>query len=154
MKHWIGNRLAVLSTAAALGIAAQVSAQQGEKRGTEKTRDAVQVIDTTEGLALDEAQKVHVRITNDLVPTRSVIVSVFGGTRPEYALGTVLSNETKEWVVDSRAYAGGMRLVATSGAHDVRVSRRIHVTNFASVRWGLTTGIVRVERIAPKEDAR
>lgn len=151
MMRTITSRLTALSAIAVFGIAAGVQGQQTEEKGATQ---AVDVVDTTEGRDLDPSQTVRVRITNDLVPTRSVIVSVVGGTRPEYVLGTVLSNETKEWVIDTRPYVGGLRLVATSGARDVRVSRRIDVTSFASVRWGLNIDMVRVERRAAEGDTR
>lgn len=150
MIRTITSTLTALAAIAVFGIAAGAQAQQtGEEAAT-----GADVVDTTEGRDLDPSETVRVRITNDLVPTRSVIVSVVGGTRPEYVLGTVLSNDTKEWVIDTRPYVGGMRLVATSGARDVRVSRRVDVTNFASVRWGLTTDIVRVERRTAEGDTR
>lgn len=147
MRRFRIRRAAALSLLALLGTSAGLAAQEGDA-ARRTTEDGVTLIDTTEGLDLDESQTVHIRITNDLVPTRSVVVSVIGGTRPEYVLGAVLSNETKEWIVDSRAFAGGIRILATSGARDVRLSRRIDVMNFASVRWGLGTGIVRVARRA------
>lgn len=149
MIRTITSTLTALSAIVVLGVSAGVQAQE-----TGAATRVADVVDTTEGRDLDASQTVRVRITNDLVPTRSVIVSVVGGTRPEYVLGTVLSNETKEWVIDTRPFVGGLRLVATSGARDVRVSRRVDVTNFASVRWGLDTDIVRVERRAAEGDTR
>jgi len=150
MRRTVRRALVALVAIAALGNATRAVAQEQEA----EKRQASEVVDTTEGRDLDASQTVRIRITNDLVPTRSVIVSVVGGTRPEYVLGSLLSNETKEWIIDTRPYVGGMRLLATSGARDVRLSRQIDVINFATVRWGLNTDIVRVVPRVAESDTR
>ena len=134
-----------LVLAVAALMASDAYAQQARSRAD--GADGIVVIDATRGLALDEKQTVRVQVRNDLAPAGSVIVSVVSLTRPEYVLGAVLSNETKEFLIDTRLYVGGFQLVARGAANGrTQISRKIDVHGQARVKWSLGIGLVRVER--------
>lgn len=137
--------LFAVGIAAAGGLAQEAEAQTW--RGQE-----VRAIDATRGLALDENQTMRVQIRNDLAPMGSVVVSVVSLTRPELVLGAVLSNEAREFLIDTRLYPGGFRLVAVGNQAGTQVSRRIDVANQARVKWSLQTGLVRVERLTDEAE--
>lgn len=134
------------SRASLLAVAATLAVIPGLAGQEDVELRAAQAIDATGGRDLEGWQKVRVRIENDLVPTRSVIVSVVTPTRPQLVLGMVRSNETREWEIDTRSFVGGFRLVAEGNPRDVVVSRGISVVGNALVRWDLGTGLVRVEQ--------
>ncbi len=113
----------------------------------------VSVIDATGGRDLDETQTIRVQVRNDLVPAGSVVVSLVSLTKPELVLGAVLSNEAREWVVDTRFYPGDFRLIATGSQAGTQVSRRINVANQEHVKWNLATGLVRIQRVGDKPEA-
>ncbi|MCG8467511.1 MAG: hypothetical protein MJB57_04785 [Gemmatimonadetes bacterium] len=123
------------------GLAAQ-EADEAARAG-----DAIVAIDVSKGRDLDETQVIRVQVRNDLIPTGSVVVSLVSLTRPELVLGAVLSNESREWLIDSRFYQGDFQLVATGSQAGTQVSRRINVANQTRVKWSLGTGLVRVERL-------
>lgn len=139
----IRNRwaLAPIIAMAALSVATGAGAQ--ERAGGAD----VATLDATRGRDLEEGQKLRVRIRNDLIPTRSMTVSLVTPTRPELVLGIVPSLSSREWEIDTRLVAGGFRLVATGDPRDVRVSRRIDVQSQANVTWKMGLGIVRIERV-------
>lgn len=114
--------------------------------------EEVIAIDATRGLAVAEDQTMRIQIRNDLAPTGSVIVSVVSLMRPELVLGAVFSNEAKEFLIDTRLYAGGFRLVARGSQAGTKVSRRIDVANQSRVKWNLATGLVRLERLAEEAE--
>ncbi len=135
---------------AALTMVSDVRAQQAESRTD--GAGGILAIDATRGLALDETQTVRVQVRNDLAPAGSVIVSVVSGTRPEYVLGAVLSNEVREFLIDTRLFAGGFRLVARGAqTRRTQVSRKIDVHSQARVKWNLGIGLLRVERLKAED---
>jgi len=141
------NRRAIapLVSMAALFVAASAGAQE---RGA--TSD-VATSDATKGRVLDEGQTLRLKVDNDLIPARSMTVSLVTPTRPELVLGIVPSQSTREWQIDTRLIAGGFRLVAMSDPRDVRVSRRIDVQSQADVSWGLGLDFVRVRRVTASD---
>lgn len=135
-----GLALAVIG----LSLATEVFAQ-------EPAMDDLVAIDATRGRDLDGTQTMRVRIRNDLAPMGSVVVSVFAPTRPELVLGAVRPNQVIEWVIDTRRYPLGFRLVATGSQAGTRVSRNISVMNQARAKWNLGINLVRIERIPVKK---
>ncbi|MGH7540972.1 MAG: hypothetical protein ACRELC_08240 [Gemmatimonadota bacterium] len=89
---------------------------------------------------------VVVRVRNNLVPQSSAIVSVVAGTRPERVLGTVPSDATREWLVETRLIAGSFVILAETADRHRLVSRPIDVLAQAVITWELNQDIVRVER--------
>ncbi len=141
----LAGRASLLAAAATFGLFGGLAGQDGAQPA------AVQAIDATGGRDLEGPQKLRVRIRNDLVPSRSVIVSVVTPTRPELVLGLLRSNETREWELDTRSFIGGFRLLAEGNPRDILVSRGISVAGDALVRWNLGIGLVRVERVDPAD---
>ena len=90
----------------------------------------------------------RIQVRNDLAPSGSVVVSLIPASRPELVLGAVLSNEAREFLIDTRLYPGGFQLIATGSQAGTQVSRRIDIANQARVKWNLATGLVRVERFS------
>ena len=135
------SRIGMLVALAAIFVAVEAGAQE------RKAETGVATIDATKGRDLDDGQKIRVRIRNDLLPTRSMIVSVVTPARPDVVLGIVPSHSSREWEIDTRLIVGGFQLLAESGPRDRRISRRIDVVSRANVSWGLGVDIVRVERI-------
>lgn len=125
---------------------AEAAAAQETYRGQE-----VRVIDATRGLAVDDDQTMRIQIRNNLLPVGSVIVSVVSLTRPEVVLGAVLSNEAREYLIDTRLFPGGFQLIATGSQAGTQVSRKIDVAGQSRVKWNLATGLVKVERLADAE---
>lgn len=89
---------------------------------------------------------VVVRVRNSLVPRRSVVISVIGGGRPERVLGTLPSDDTGSWLVETRLFAGSFVILAQLDGRRRMVSRRIDQMGSAIVTWDLNQDIVRVER--------
>ncbi len=135
---------------AALTLASNAHAQEAQSRTYRG--DEIVVIDATRGLALDEKQTIRVQVRNDLAPAGSVVVSVVSLTRPEYVLGAVLSNEAREFLIDTRRYVGGFQLVARGAANGrTQISRQIDVHGQALVKWNLSIGLVRVKRFKAED---
>lgn len=143
----IGLRALVIG-GLALGLAGVVEAR-AQETGKRADGDIV-VVDTRRGLDLDETEQVRVRIRNTVVPARSVVVSVQGGTRPEYVLGVVRSNETREFIVDSRLFVGGFRVLATSGRFAIRNS--VRAVGSTRSTWNLGVNLMKFERLEPAKD--
>ena len=152
----IGRGLAGLALAfVALAGGSQSGAAQGQEVEPQTWRgEEVIAIDATRGLAVAEDQTMRVQIRNDLAPTGSVIISVVSLMRPESVLGAVFSNEAKEFLIDTRLYAGGFRLVARGSQAGTQVSRRIDVASQSRVKWNLSTGLVRLERLVEEAEDR
>ncbi len=137
----------------ALAFVALAGGSEARAQEVETWRgEEVIAIDATRGLAVAEDQTMRIQIRNDLAPTGSVIVSVVSLMRPELVLGAVFSNEAKEFLIDTRLYAGGFRLVARGSQAGTKVSRRIDVANQSRVKWNLATGLVRLERLAEEAE--
>jgi len=142
---------AAVATLAMLGGGTGLVAQQAEREVV--AQGGVITIDATKGRDLDETQTIRVQVRNDLAPTGSVVVTLVSLTKPELVLGAVLSNEAREWLIDSRFYPGDFRLVATGSQAGTQVSRRINVANQGSVKWNLSTGLVRIKRVEAVDEA-
>ena len=136
---------AAVTMLAVLGMGTGLQAQEVEREV--KAQDGIIAIDATKGRDLDPTQTIRVQVRNDLVPAGSVVVTLVSLTKPELVLGAVLSNEAREWLIDSRFYPGDFRLVATGSQAGTQVSRRINTANQANVKWNLATGLVRIERV-------
>lgn len=145
-RRAIGLRAPVLGVLA-LGVAGAALAQDPEPRPTPPNDPEVVVIDATRGRELDDTEQVRVRVRNTLAPSRSVVVSVQGFTRPEYVLGIVPANETREFIVDSRLYAGGFRVLATSGR--VRIRNSVQAVGRTRSTWNLGINMMKFERLEP-----
>lgn len=89
---------------------------------------------------------VVVRVRNNLVPRRSVVISVLAGTRPERVLGTLPSDDTAAWLVETRLFPGSFVILAQIDGRRRLVSRPIDQMGRAIVTWDLNQDIVRVER--------
>ena len=135
----------------ALGGAGDGRAQATEDE-TAEGGDVV-VVDTRKGRDLDEERMVHVRVRNSLVPTQSVVVSVDHGFRPEYVLGVVRSNETVEFLVDTRQYTGSFRVIATSGPppSGVTIVNAVQPLSRSRAHWNLGVNLMRIERIEAEQ---
>jgi len=142
---------AAVAVLAMLGGGTGLVAQEAEPEVA--AQDGVVRIDATRGRDLDETQLIRVQVRNDLVPTGSVVVTLVSLTKPALVLGAVLSNEAREWVIDSRFFPGDFRLVARGSLAGTQVSRRINVANQATVKWNLATGLVRIKQVETDDGA-
>jgi len=115
----------------------------------EDAGDGVVVVDATRGRSetLDEGQKVSLRIRNTIAPAQSVIVSIISPTRPEYVLGVLRPGETKEWLIDTKLYVGGVRFLATSGPRGVTIRNGVRAVGLARAYWNLGVNLMRYERL-------
>jgi len=140
-RNLMAGAIAVVTLLGATDVRGQVEA--------EDAGDGVVVVDATRGRSetLDEGQKVSLRIRNTIAPQQSVIVSIISPTRPEYVLGILRPGETKEWLIDTRLYVGGLRFLATSGPSGVNIVNGVRAVGLARAHWNLGVNLMRYERL-------
>jgi len=136
----MGAAVAVAALLGATDVRAQAKAADGREGVT---------VDATRGRSetLDAGQTVGVRVRNTIAPPQSVIVSIISPTRPEYVLGVLRPGETKEWLVDTRLYVGGVRFLATSGPSGVSIRNSLRAVGLARAYWNLGVNLMRYERL-------
>jgi hypothetical protein len=135
-----------------LGQADQVRGQTVGAGAGAATGDEVVVIDATRGRDLDESQLLRVRVRNSALPSRAVVVSVIDPTRPEYVLGFVPPGATREFVIDTRSYVGGVRFLARSGPRGENLVNRVQAVGNSRATWDLGLNFMKFERLE-KESA-
>ena len=92
--------------------------------------------------------RVAIQVRNDLIPRTAVILKVRAPGRPVKALGTILSDQTQTFVLETRHIAAGYVLIAERpGRRPDMVTRRISVISRAKITWDLGVDIVRIERL-------
>ena len=143
----IGLR-ALIAGVLAVGVAGAAEARAQETG--ERVEGDVVVVDTRRGLDLDETEQIRLRVRNTIAPGRSVVVSIGGGSRPEYVLGVVRPSETREFIVDSRRFIGGFRVLARAGRYSVRNS--VQAVALTRSTWNLGTNLMRFQRLEPARD--
>ncbi len=99
------------------------------------------------GEATPSDHEIVIRVRNNLIPRIGVVVSVRPAGRPEKVLGILPPDETGEWLIDTRQYAGSFFIVAELDGRRALRSRRIQVLSFAVVSWDLNLETVRVQRV-------
>jgi len=139
-RGFMSGAIAVIALAGATELRAQERAAGAG--------DGVVVVDATRGRSetLDEGQKIGVRVRNTIAPSQSVIVSIISPTRPEYVLGVLRPGETKEWLIDTRLYMGGLEFLATSGPSGVTIRNGVSAVGLAKAYWNLGINLMRYER--------
>lgn len=97
--------------------------------------------------AMPSDHEIVLRVRNNLIPRIGVVVSVMPAGRPERVLGLLAPDETGEWLIDTRQYAGSFYVVARLDGRRALRSRRVQILSFAVVSWDLNLETVRVERV-------
>ncbi len=67
--------------------------------------------------------------------------------RPEKVLGILAPDETGEWLIDTRQFAGSFVIVARLDGRRALRSRRVQILSFAIVHWDLNLETVRIQRV-------
>ncbi len=91
--------------------------------------------------------EIVLQVRNNLIPRIGVVVSVMPAGRPERVLGILAPDETGEWLIDTRQYAGSFVIVARLDGRRALRSRRVQILSFAVVNWDLNLETVRVQRV-------
>ncbi len=91
--------------------------------------------------------EIVLQVRNNLIPRIGVVVSVMPAGRPERVLGILAPDETGEWLIDTRQYAGSFFIVARLDGRRALRSRRVQILSFAVVNWDLNLETVRVQRV-------
>ena len=91
--------------------------------------------------------RIAIEVRNDLLPRVSVILKLRAPGRPLKTLGTVLSDATETFVVDTSDIAAGYVLIAERPGRTPMISERITAISRAKITWNLGIDLLRVERL-------
>ncbi|MDH3731910.1 MAG: hypothetical protein OEU54_00190 [Gemmatimonadota bacterium] len=127
--------LNVLAVMAAVTVSACGSS--GEPRPADAGTPLAEVGDT----------RVAVEIRNNLIPAATVNAFYMSGGGRARRLGTVRSNSTETFVIETRLIAGGFVLSAEVPQREVITSQRITDVARVVIRWNLGTNILNIERM-------